>query len=117
MALAEGEVSEAQVRAMLGLADRTQLFDLFERLMQGEAAAALAQFADMYEAGADPAVVVQDLLDLTHWITRVKVAPQSADQPTVPEAERVRGRDLASRLTMGVLTRTWPMLQIGRAHV
>jgi DNA polymerase-3 subunit gamma/tau len=121
MALAEGEaqdgISEAQVRAMLGLADRTQLFDLFERLMRGEAAAALAQFADMYEAGADPAVVMQDLLDLTHWITRVKVAPQSADQPTVPEAERVRGRDLASRLTMGVLTRTWQMLLKGLSEV
>ncbi len=117
MALAEGEVGEAQVRTMLGLADRTQLFDLFERLMRGEAAAALAQLADMYEAGADPAVVMQDLLDLTHWVTRVKVAPQVADQPTVPEAERVRGRDLASRLTMGVLTRTWQMLLKGLGEV
>jgi DNA polymerase-3 subunit gamma/tau len=117
MALAEGEVGETQVRAMLGLADRTQLFDLFERLMRGEAAASLDQFARMYEAGADPSVVMQDLLDLTHWITRVKVAPQAADQPTVPEAERVRGRDLAGRLSVGVLTRTWQMLLKGLSEV
>src|SRR5690606_31012599 len=86
-------------------------------LMKGETAAALAQFAEMYEVGADPAVVLQDLLDLTHWITRVKVAPQAADQPTVAEAERVRGRDLAQRLGLGVLTRTWQMLLKGLGEV
>jgi len=117
IARAEGEVTEAQVRAMLGLADRTQLFDLFERLMKGETAAALDQFGQMYQMGADPAVVLQDLLDLTHWITRVKVSPEAADQPTVPEAERVRGRDMAGRLELGVLTRTWQMLLKGLAEV
>ena len=113
IALADGRVSEAQVRAMLGLADRTQAFDLFEAAMRGDASAALAHFASLYAAGADPALVLQDLLELTHWVTRVKLAPSAAADPTVPEAERVRGQALAERLSMPVLARAWQMLLKG----
>ncbi|HEX6103773.1 MAG TPA: DNA polymerase III subunit gamma/tau, partial [Alphaproteobacteria bacterium] len=113
IALADGRVSEAQVRAMLGLADRTQAFDLFEAAMRGDAPAALASFAALYAAGADPALVLQDLLELTHWVTRVKLAPSAAADPTVPEAERVRGQALAERLSMPVLARAWQMLLKG----
>jgi DNA polymerase-3 subunit gamma/tau len=113
IAVADGRVSEAQVRAMLGLADRTQVFDLFEAAMRGDASAALAHFASLYAAGADPALVLQDLLELTHWVTRVKLAPSAAADPTVPEAERVRGQALAERLSMPVLARAWQMLLKG----
>ncbi len=113
IALAEGAVTEAEVRAMLGLADRTQAFDLFEAAMRGDAPAALASFAGLYAAGADPALVLQDLLELTHWVTRVKLAPSAAGDPTVPEAERVRGRGLAERLSMPALARAWQMLLKG----
>ena len=113
IALAEGEVTDAQIREMLGLADRTQLFDLFDRVMRGDAAGALALVADMYHAGADPVVLLQDLLELTHWLTRIKIVPQTADGPAVPEAERVRGRAMAQALSMGALARTWQMLLKG----
>ncbi len=116
IALGEGAVGEAQVRAMLGLADRTQAFDLFEAAMRGEAPAALASFAGLYSAGADPALVLQDLLELTHWVMRVKLAPSAAADPTVPEAERVRGRHLAERLSVPVLARSWQMLLKGLAE-
>jgi DNA polymerase-3 subunit gamma/tau len=116
IALADGRVSEAQVRAMLGLADRTQAFDLFEAAMRGDAPAALASFAALYAAGADPALVLQDLLELTHWVTRVKLAPSAAADPAVPEAERVRGQALAERLSMPVLARAWQMLLKGLAE-
>ncbi len=113
IALAEGGVTEAEVRAMLGLADRTQSFELFEAAMRGDAAAALASFADLYAAGADPALVLQDILELTHWITRVKLAPSATEDPTVPEAERVRGQALAQMLSLPVLARSWQMLLKG----
>jgi DNA polymerase-3 subunit gamma/tau len=81
--------------------------------MRGDAPAALARFASLYAAGADPALVLQDLLELTHWVTRVKLAPSAAADPTVPEAERVRGQALAERLSMPVLARAWQMLLKG----
>jgi DNA polymerase-3 subunit gamma/tau len=107
------EVSEEQVRAMLGIADRTQLFELYESVMAGKAGEALGQLRRMYEAGADPIVVLQDLLDLTHWLTRCKLTPDVLNQPAVPEAERKRGGALAKELSLPVLARSWQMLLKG----
>ncbi|MBL8709824.1 MAG: DNA polymerase III subunit gamma/tau [Rhodospirillaceae bacterium] len=113
IAMAEGSVTEDQIREMLGLSDRTQLFDLFEALMAGAATPALDLLGAMYRTGADPIVVMQDLLDLTHLLTRARIAPEILAQPTLPEAERKRGADLAGRLAMPVLARTWQMLLKG----
>jgi DNA polymerase-3 subunit gamma/tau len=112
----EAEVTEEQVRAMLGIADRTQLFELYEAVMAGRAAEALGQLRRMYEAGADPIVVLQDLLDLTHWLTRCKLTPDVLQQPAVPEAERKRGGALAKDLSLPVLARAWQMLLKGLAE-
>ena len=112
-----GSVDEDQVRRMLGLADRSLTFDLLDSCFKGAIADALALLSSQYEAGADPAQVLEDMLDLVHWLTRVKVVPAAADDPAVPEAERVRGRDMAGRLSMAVLARSWQMLLKGLAEV
>ncbi|MBT3360506.1 MAG: DNA polymerase III subunit gamma/tau [Rhodospirillales bacterium] len=112
-----GDVGEDQVRAMVGLADRTRTLDLFEAVMKGEAGSALENLSQQYAAGADPAVVLEDMLELVHWLTRVKVVPEAADDPGVPEAERVRGRGMAGTLSMPVLTLSWQMLLKGLGEV
>ena len=58
----------------------------------------------MYRAGADPVVIVQDLLDLTHWLTRLKIVPDAAEGVAVSEAERGRAADMAGRLAMASLS-------------
>ncbi|MEK9660361.1 MAG: DNA polymerase III subunit gamma/tau, partial [Alphaproteobacteria bacterium] len=85
--------SEEDIRGMLGLADAGGVYDLFEAVMRGDAAAALGQLRALYDVGADPLVVLRDLLELAHWITRVKLVPETAESPAVSEAERVRGRE------------------------
>jgi len=117
IARAEGPVTETDVRDMLGLADRTQLFDLYDLLMHGDAKGALDLMGTLYTAGADPAVIVQDLLELTHWLTRIKLVPQAAEAPGVPEAERVRGGAMAGKLTTAQLARIWQMLLKGLTEV
>jgi len=117
IARAEGAITEADVRDMLGLADRTQLFDLYDLLMQGDAKGALDLMGALYAAGADPAVVVQDLLELTHWLTRIKLVPRAAEAPGVPEAERVRGGAMAGKLALSHLARVWQMLLKGLGEV
>ena len=105
-----GETSAEQVRAMLGLADRGRVMDLFETVLKGDAAGALAELSGQYAAGADPMAVLRDLAEIAHWISVVKISPDVAMDPTVPPAERARGLDLAQRLPMRVLSRTWQML-------
>ena len=60
--------------------------------------------------GAEPRAVLEDLLGLTHWVSRILVAPEAADEPEVPENERERGRDLAAKLSVPVLARAWQMI-------
>ncbi|MQA66132.1 MAG: DNA polymerase III subunit gamma/tau [Alphaproteobacteria bacterium] len=110
-------ITEDAVRAMLGLADRTQVFDLFEALMHGDIARALDLVSAAHAAGADAESMIGDLLELTHWLTRVKITPAVADDPVVPEAERVTGRALAEGLGMAALARAWQMLLKGLAEV
>ncbi|MQX36011.1 DNA polymerase III subunit gamma/tau [Roseospira navarrensis] len=109
----DGTVTEEQVRDMLGLADRTVVFDLFEAVMKGDVGQALDVVAGQYALGADPMVVMQDLLDLTHWLTRMKAVKGGEDDPAVPEAERTRGREMSTALSMASLTRAWQMLLKG----
>ncbi len=110
-------VTEPAVRDMLGLADRVLIFDLLESLMKGDVKRALALLADQYSAGASPVVVIQDLLELVHWLTRLKVAPDGAADPALAEAERTRGVAMAGTLTMPVLSRAWQMLLKGLSEV
>jgi DNA polymerase III subunit gamma/tau len=105
-----GETSADQVRAMLGLADRGRVLDLFDMIMKGEAAAALSELSSQYADGADPMAVLRDLAEITHWVSVIKITPEAADDPTVPPEERSRGLDMAGRLPMRVLSRMWQML-------
>ncbi len=72
---------------------------------------------DQYDKGADPATVLGDLAEFTHFVTRVKVAPALAEDASLTEQERTRGRDFAAKLSMRVLARTWQMLLKGIAEV
>lgn len=112
-----GKVTEEQVRHMLGLVDRTITLDLFEALMKGDSPTAMGYLDSLYKAGADPVMVLQDLLDLTHYLTKVKVSPDVAADKALPEAERVRGTALSKTLSIPVLTRTWQILLKGVTEV
>ena len=102
---------------MLGLADRTKIIDLFEALMRADLARALQEVRDQYDTGADPAMVLGDLAEFTHFVTRVKVVPALADDVSLTETERTRGRAFAAKLSMRVLARTWQMLLKGIEEV
>ena len=118
-AIAHGgaEIGEEAVRDMLGLADRDLVFDLFEHVIKGEIGPALTVLSEMVRAGAEPAMVMRDLLDLTHFLTRLKLVPEVGAGPTVPETERTRGKALAEALPMAALARAWQMLLKGLAEV
>ncbi len=105
-----GETTADQVRAMLGLADRGRVLDLFDMILKGDAAGALSELSAQYADGADPLAVLRDLAEITHWISVIKVTPEAAQDPTVSPDERSRGQAMAEALPMRVLTRMWQML-------
>ena len=105
-----GETTADQVRAMLGLADRGRVLDLFDMIMRGEAAGALTELSAQYADGADPMAVLRDLAEICHWVSVIKITPDAAEDPTIGPDERSRGQAMASGLPMRVLSRTWQML-------
>ncbi len=115
--MGEAFIREAEVRDMLGLADRARVFDLFDFVMKGDVAGALNELRAQYDVGADPAVVLSDLADLVHWLTRLKLVQGAADDLAMSETERQRGQDMAARLPIRVLSRTWQMLLKGLSEV
>jgi len=105
-----GETTAEQVRAMLGLADRGRVLDLFNLILRGEAAAALTELSEQYADGADPMAVLRDLAEVCHWISVIKITPEAANDPTISPDERTRGQAMAADLPMRVLSRMWQML-------
>jgi DNA polymerase-3 subunit gamma/tau len=120
-AMAHGEGGDAiaadTIRNMLGLADRGRVLDLFEKVMGGQIAQALADLQGLYDSGADPLAVMQDLLEITHFLTRVKVAPASQGFFDGGSGEAKRAGELAAKLTVASLTRAWQMLLKGLFEV
>ncbi|WP_413990240.1 DNA polymerase III subunit gamma/tau [Labrys okinawensis] len=108
-----GSIDAESVRSMLGLADRSRVIDLFEAVMRGDAASALDELRAQYDQGADPAVVLSELAEFTHFVTRVKISAAAANDPSATEVEKVRSTELAGKLSMKVLTRQWQMLLKG----
>lgn len=113
----DGKVTALQVRDMLGLADRTRILDLLGLLMEGNIKESLALLRGQYDSGADPIVIIQDLLELTHWLTSLKVTPEAANNIAMAGGEITRGEEMAKRLSMPVLARTWQMLLKGLEEV
>jgi DNA polymerase III subunit gamma/tau len=102
---------------MLGLADRTQVIDLFEAVMRGDVPAAFAGLRSQYDAGADPAVILSDLAAFSHIVTRLKLIPEAARDPALSEIERTRGTDYAQKLSVRTLSRAWQILLKGIPEV
>ena len=106
-----------EIRQMLGVTDRTILFDLYQSIMKGDVKSALSYLEEQHASGSDPLMTAQDLLSLTHWLTRIKIIPELINDKTIPEAERTRGKEMADALSMASLTSAWQILLKGLTEI
>jgi DNA polymerase-3 subunit gamma/tau len=119
-AIAHGDgaaITAEAVRDMLGLADRGRVLDLFEKVMGGRMPEALDDLNGLYDHGADPLAVMQDLLEIVHFLTRVKVAPGAEGFFDGGSGEARRVAEMAAKLSVPSLTRAWQMLLKGLIEV
>lgn len=112
-----GVVKAESIRSMLGLADRTRIIDLFEHIMKGDIASAMGELKAQYDIGADPLVVLSDLADFIHFVTKLKYIPSAGEDKSLSEAERLRGGEFAEKLSVRVLGRAWQILLKGMSEV
>ncbi|MGX6646677.1 DNA polymerase III subunit gamma/tau [Maricaulaceae bacterium MS644] len=102
----DGPVSALQVRDMLGLADRSRVLDLLEAALESRAKDALDELRHQYESGADPQVLMRDLLDHLHAMSRIKAAGADADMAEAKETVE-RLTKLADAQSLAGLGRLW----------
>ena len=110
-----GAITAQAVRDMLGLSDRGSIRTLMALVLGGDAAGALAALQGQYDLGTDPAMIVQELLELVHTITRAKVA--DAHDPAMSAEERDTVRGWAGTLSFPAVHRLWQLLLKGLAEV
>jgi DNA polymerase III subunit gamma/tau len=110
---ASGAIAADDLRSMLGVADKSRVIDLFEAVMAGDVAKAIAQLEDQYNGGADPAQVLLEMAEFTHLATRLRLAPDTAQSAALTPEEKRRGQEAAERLSIPALTRAWQILMKG----
>ena len=113
LSLGEKKVTEKHIQELLGLVDRTSIYLLFENLMNGKTKEGLEKFKDLYNSGADPGIIIQDLLEVVHWLSRLVLTPEIATEPGVSQIDKEKGLELAKKLSMLELSQTWQILLKG----
>lgn len=117
IALADGAVTVETVRHMLGLVDRGQLFTLFDILMTGQTQEALAHARQLIQRGSEASVILEELLDLTYWVSTLKTCPALKQDATWPESDRQQGASLADKFPLPGLMQAWQILSKGYEEV
>lgn len=118
MALAGKKITGELVQDMLGLSDRAQNIDLLENALSGDMPGALQIMDEIYANGGLPLALIQDLLELTHLLTRLRAAPKAKDINTSLSPDQLeRISALATRISMPSLGKTWQLLLKGITEV
>jgi len=110
-------ITAETMRDMLGLSDRARIVDLFEFIMKGDIASALGELKSQYDTGAEPELVLTDLADFIHLVTRLKYVPDSANDGSLTEIEKTRGKEFSDKLSVRILGRAWQLLLKGLGEV
>lgn len=113
MTLCAGTIQEATVLDMLGLSDRAFVFKLFKSCLQGIPEETLAHFHKIYLAGSDPLMILQDLLDFTHWVMLKKNQTTTNDYPGLNEEQKSEVFSFIASLSFPTLSRCWQVLLKG----
>jgi DNA polymerase-3 subunit gamma/tau len=107
------EIAASTIRDMLGVADRARIVDLFESIMKGDIGAAMEAMKEQYDQGADPALILSDLAEFVHFVTRQRIIPDARNDAAATPEEVKRGKEFAAMIGPAVLTRAWQILSKG----
>lgn len=118
IALSSEEISAALVKDMLGLADSGNVLAMLEHALKGECAAALDIMADFHKKGADPAVIVRDMLDFIHLMTKMRAIKDYKDTQGAYASDILeQASGLSAQLSMPTLGRAWQIVLKGLDEV
>ncbi len=115
--LCQGQITVTTVTSMLGLAETGQSLELLQAVAQGKTSEALEAVDTMHKNGTDPTTLMNDLLDLTHTLTTLKISTDLAENLALPDTIKTTSLNLVEKLTIPTLTRIWQILLRGIEEV
>ena len=115
--LGGGKIKFETVSEMIGLADRTQMLEMFEKLLKGDMLSVLENLERQYRHGAGPQIILKDLIDITHMLAKVKIVPNALKETLMGENERNLCEKLAKEVPIAVLSKIWQMMIKGLSEL
>lgn len=115
--LSNGNINAETVKKMLGLADRSQTLALFEKLVKGDMEAVLRDISEQYTNGATPIIILQDLINITHDLAKIKIVPTLLNSTSLSEIEKTTFTDLSGKCSLAILSKIWQMLIKGISEI
>jgi len=113
LSIGEKKITEKHIQDLLGLVDRTNIYLLFENLMNGKTKEGLEIYNTMYNAGTDPGIIIQDLLETIHWLSKLVLTPEVSNDQGISQIDKEKGLELSKKLTMSDLSQAWQILLKG----
>lgn len=110
ISLGSGNIKLDIVKNMIGLADRSQNFELFEFLVEGNIEKVLESLLFQYKNGANPITILQDLINITHFVAKIKIIPQAINEPDVSEEEKSFAKNMSEKVSIAILSKIWQMM-------
>lgn len=117
ISLGSGKVRTDIVKEMLGMADRGQAFALFEKLLGGDMAELVKKLQEVYKSGANPTAIINDLINITHSLTKVLLLPAFVNDERFSEAEKTFFKAMSEKTNISLLSRIWQMLIKGLSEI
>lgn len=117
VSLGAGNVKADIVKEMIGLADVSQTFELFENLIAGDVKQVVVTLQEQYKNGANPLSLLKDLISLTHLIAKVKLVPSFINDGSVSEAEREFCAKVSGGVSIAILSKIWQMMIKGLGEI
>ncbi len=108
--MAQGPIAADVVQQMLGLSEAGKIFDLLLAAIEGDGQQALQKIDELYAVGADPTTLLNELMNLVHTLSCLKVNAHLLDDLGLTEVDAQSCLGLAEKITVPTLSRVWQIL-------
>ena len=109
----QGNISEKDIKEMIGLNDPTEVLGLLDYLISGETLKAIEKINNLYEHGADPSLILKDLIMTTHQVGMIKIEADEGVKSSLTETEFALLKEMAEKVEVSTVTMIWQMLNKG----
>ncbi len=110
-------ISEEQVKEMIGLNDPTKILELIKFITTGQTQQSLEKINELYDNGADPSMIVKDLIETVHSLTMINIDAAEGVKSSLTDSEYNAVQEVAGNLDVSTLSMIWQMLNKGLHEV